>query len=472
MNHQPMLNALSRRRFFGRMINGMAGVGLAHLLEADLFAGVSRPSLDLKPKPSHFPPRAKSIIQLFMHGGPSQMDLFDEKPLLKKYAGKPFPGDINVQEPELAGGILPSPFSFKRFGQSGIALSELLPHTGGCVDDITFVHSMHTDHINHEPALWAFHTGQIIPGRPSMPSWVVFGLGSENQNLPAFVVLDDEKGLPIDGIRNWSSGWLPPLYQGTRFRSQGTPVWNLHPHRAHSPEVVQRRRDFLGSLDQMHLKAHPGEGELDARIANYQMAARMQMEATDALDLASETEATRKMYGLDNKTTDSYGRRCLMARRLVERGVRYVQVYIDKQIWDNHSDLEVNLRANCARTDQPVAALLKDLKSRGLLDSTLVIWGGEFGRLPLSQSVNGRDHNKDGFTIWMSGGGVKGGYVHGATDDFGYKAVKDPVSIHDFHATILHLLGLDFHRLSYHRNGLEERLTGVTKPKVVTDFLV
>ncbi|MEO7516658.1 MAG: DUF1501 domain-containing protein [Verrucomicrobiota bacterium] len=456
------------------MADGLTGLALAHLLRHELFAeeivSGARVVPSLKPKLPHFAPRAKTVIQLFMHGGPSQMDLLDPKPLLKKYAGKPFPGDINVQQPEEAGGILPSPFEFKRAGKSGMEISDQMPFLAECADDITLIRSMFTDHINHEPALWMMHTGQIIPGRPTMPSWVLNGLGSKNQNLPAFVVLDDEFGLPIDGIRNWSAGWLPPIYQGTRFRAQGAPVWNLNPHRAASGNIVTHRREFLGALDQMHRTARPGEQELDARISNYEMAARMQLEATDALDLSKETEATKKLYGLDKKPTESYGRRCLMARRLVERGVRYVQIYLDKQIWDNHSDLEKGLRGSCLRTDQPVAALLKDLKSRGLLDETLVIWGGEFGRLPLSQSANGRDHNKDGFSIWMAGGGVKRGYIHGATDEFGYKAVKDPMSVHDFHATVLHLLGLDYHKLSLHRNGLEERLTGVTKPRVVTEL--
>ncbi|MBA3483909.1 MAG: DUF1501 domain-containing protein [Pirellulales bacterium] len=474
MNVQSQ-SPLSRRNLFGRMTDGLMGLALAHLWPEGLFA--DEPSAiprapDLRPRAPHYPARAKSVIQLFMNGGPSQMDLFDPKPLLGEYSGRPFPGDIDVQQSDQAGGILPSPFKFTRHGRSGIELSEVLPHLGPCVDDITFIRSMHTEHVNHEPALWAMHTGQIIPGRPCMPAWVLFGLGSANDNLPAFIVLDDESGLPIDGIRNWSSGWLSPLYQGTRFRAKDTPVWNLNPHRARSEDVVAGRRELLGSLDRIHFSQRPNESELEARLANYQMAARMQMEATDALELSEESEAMKRLYGIDAPVTDSYGRRCLMARRLVERGVRYVQIYINNQVWDNHSDLEKGLRDNCARTDKPVAALLQDLKSRGLLDSTLVIWGGEFGRLPLSQAGNGRDHNKDGFTIWMAGGGVKAGYVHGATDDFGYKAVEKPVSVHDFHATVLHLLGLDFERLKYNRNGLNERLTGVTKARVVSELLV
>jgi len=465
-------NRHSRRRWLGSMGCGLAGMALSQLGDKTVTAQHASPrAYDLKPRPPMFSPRATRVIQLFMHGGPSQMDLLDPKPALEKFDGKSFPGVIDVQQPEQAGGILKSPFQFARYGESGIAVSELMPHFAQCVDDVTVIRSMFTEHINHEPALWMFHTGRTIPGRPSIGSWVTYGLGSENQNLPAYVVLDDPRGLPVDGIRNWSSGWLPPIYQGTRFRATGVPVLNLNPGRALTKELDRARRSYLARLDALHRDRRPFEPELDARIASYELAARMQLSATSALDISRETEQTHKMYGIDQGTTESYGRRCLLARRLVERGVRYVQVYINGQIWDNHSKLESGLRSSCARTDLPVAGLLKDLKNRGLLDETLVIWGGEFGRLPISQSKNGRDHNRQGFTIWMAGGGIKAGHIHGASDEFAYAAVEDRVSVSDFHATVLHLLGLDNQQLVFDRNGLEERLTGVSTPRVVNEIL-
>ena len=477
MSAEPRL----RRQFFSRIGQGLAGAALLELSGRDtaraegtahVGTGVASPrSHDLSPRPPHGPPRAKAVIQLFMHGGPSQMDLLDPKPALNKYDSQKFPGVIDVQQPEQAGGILKSPFKFSRYGESGIQVSEIMPHVAGCVDELCVIQSMWTEHINHEPALWMIHTGRTIPGRPGIGSWVVYGLGAETRDLPAYVVLDDPRGLPVDGIRNWSSGWLPPQYQGTRFRATGTPVWNLIPDRKLNPALAAARRDLLARLDRAHRDARPGESELDARIGSYELAARMQLSATAALDVSRETKATQALYGLGNDTTDSYGRRCLLARRLVEQGVRYVQLFINGQIWDNHSGLEAGLRSSCARTDRPVAALLTDLKQRGLLDETLVIWGGEFGRLPISQSKNGRDHNRQGFTVWMAGGGVKAGHVYGATDEFGYAAVQDRVSVPDFHATVLHLLGLDFEQLSFDRNGLDERLTGVHEPQVVHGIL-
>ena len=472
------LARLSRRGFFSRTGKGIAGVAIADLLATEASVGeapyrqpISERAPDVTATPSHNAARAKAVIQLFMHGGPSQMDLLDPKPALDRYAGKAFPGVIDVQQAEAAGGILNSPFQFARHGESGIAVSEVLPHLAGCVDELTLIQSMWTEHINHEPALWMMHTGRTIPGRPSIGSWVCYGLGSETQNLPAYVVLDDPAGLPVDGIRNWSSGWLPPVYQGTRFRATGTPVWNLAPHRDVSAGLQRNRRELLAALDAAHRRLRPGEPELDARIASYELAARMQVSATDALNVSQESKATHTAYGLDDKTTESYGRRCLLARRLVERGVRYVQLFINGQIWDNHRNLESGLRSACAETDQPVAALLKDLRQRGLLDETLVIWGGEFGRLPISQSKNGRDHNRQGFSIWMAGAGMKAGHVHGASDEFGYAAVEDRVSVPDLHATILHLLGMNHEELVYSRNGLDERLTGVHEPRIVREII-
>jgi uncharacterized protein (DUF1501 family) len=333
---------------------------------------------------------------------------------------------------------------------------------------------MYGEHANHEPALFLMHTGRTIATRPSIGAWVTYGLGTENQNLPAYVVLDDPKGLPINGISNWQSAWLPPLYQGTRFRTEGPPVLNLESRPEIPTSLVEAERSLLRKLDDAHRKDRPYQPELDARISSYELAARMQLAASDSLDVNKESEATREDYGLNDAATASYGKRCLMARRLVERGVRFVQLYIESQIFDTHGDLRKGLNYACGKTDKPVAALLKDLKQRGLLDSTLIVWGGEFGRLPMSQgaaNAAGRDHGPQGFTVWMAGGGVKAGTVYGATDDIGFKAAENRVSVHDFHATILHTLGMNYRELFFDRNGLRERLTDQFPARVVTEIL-
>jgi hypothetical protein len=476
---------LTRRGFFSRFGDGVHGAALASLLGRDLFTGSpalyaagteSAVPTDLKPRKPHFPPKAKAVIHLFMNGGPSHVDLFDPKPLLRKFAGSPPNRDI-LSEIEFAnevGTMLPSPFQFVRRGKCGMELSEVLPHLGECADDITLIRSVYSESFNHEPALYLIHSGRTIPGRPSLGAWVVYGLGSENQNLPAYVVLDDPKRLPINGIQNWQAAWLPPVFQGTRFRSEGLPLLNLKAREDLPSALVQAQRDLLRQLDDAHRRERPWQPDLDARITSYELAANMQMEATDALDISKESQKTQEMYGLNNELTASYGKRCLMARRLIERGVRFVQIFIEGQIWDAHSELEESLRSSCGKTDQPVAALITDLKQRGLLSSTLLIWGGEFGRLPLSQvgrASVGRDHGPSGFTMWMAGGGVKSGYVHGATDEIGYKAVEGRVSAHDFHATMLHLLGLHFREVVYPRNGLNVRLTDQYPARVVQEIL-
>ena len=333
---------------------------------------------------------------------------------------------------------------------------------------------MYGEHANHEPALFLMHTGRTIASRPAMGAWVAYGLGTENQNLPAYVVLDDPKGLPINGISNWQSAWLPPIYQGTRFRTEGAPVLNLESRPEIPTQLVEAERSLLRKLDDMHRVQRPYQPELDARISSYELAARMQLEASTALDVNQESAATREAYGLNDPVTASYGKRCLMARRLIERGVRFVQLYIESQIWDTHGNLSTDLPAACAKTDKPVAALVKDLKQRGLLDSTLVVWGGEFGRLPISQGAMktaGRDHGPNGFSVWMAGGGLKRGVVHGATDDIGFKASENRVSVHDFHATILHLLGMNNRELFLNRNGLQERLTDQYPARVVSEII-
>lgn len=465
----------TRRDFFSRMSDGLMGAALASLLSEDLIA---KPALyDLTPKKPHHPPRAKAVIQLFQNGGPSQVDLFDYKPALEKYAGQPPSRDLaaEVRAVRETGGLMPSPYKFKRHGQSGIELSELLPQLSTVADDIALVRSMYTTHLAHEAALFIMHGGRILPTRPSLGSWIVYGLGSENQNLPAYVVLDDPKGPPINFIQNWQSGWLPAVYQGTRVRSEGSPILNLHAKQEDPAGIVDLSRSLLHRMDAAHRDKHPGNVELQARIANYELAARMQMEATDALDLSKESDATKQDYGMNDERTASYGKRCLMARRLVERGVRLVQIYIEGQIWDNHNKIREGLEYSCGKTDRPAAALIRDLKQRGLLDSTLVVWGGEFGRLPIAQDPGpnaGRDHGPSGFSIWMAGGGVKRGVTYGATDDIGYRAVENKVSVHDFHATVLHLLGMKHRDLTFEREGRNERITDEFPARVLNEILV
>ena len=357
-------------------------------------------------------------------------------------------------------------------------VSDALPHTSQLVDDLALIRSLHTTNITHEPALSIMQTGHMQTGHPAIGSWVTYGLGSECQDLPAYVVLDDPKGLPVNGIENWQAGFLPPLFQGTRVRSIGSPVLNLRAEEGDPPEIVALSRELRGRMDQMHKATRPGQPNLDARIASYELAARMQISATDALDLSQESAATIEMYGIGREPTDSYGRRCLIARRLIERGVRCVQLYIDGQIWDNHNALATGMLAACNRTDLPIAGLLRDLKQRGLLAETLVIWGGEFGRLPIAQlspdkdeQKSGRDHNKNAACCWLAGGGVKGGVTYGTTDDMGLSAVDNRVSVPDFHATILHLLGLRHEELFIDQSGLKEKLTGVNPARVVKEVL-
>jgi hypothetical protein len=473
------LYRLNRRAFLGRHAGALGTLALAHLLDLDdRRRGAHGAEADVEKRASTAlrspKPRAKSVICLFQHGGPSQMDLFDLKPALAKFHGKPYPGQLEIHFNTQAGNILASPFRFSPYGQSGTVLSELLPHTAGIVDDLTLIRSMTTESVDHEAALRLIHTGKILAGRPTWGSWVIYALGTENHNLPAYVVLSDPGGLPVDGVRNWSSGWLPAIYQGTPFRSGGTPVLNLEVPKGVTPEARDYQLRFLDELNHVHLSRHPGNSELEARITNFEIAAQMQTAVPEALNLASEPESVRRMYGLDNPATREYGTRCLIARRLAERGVRFVQLFLSTQPWDTHSKNAETLKSLCARTDQPSAALVRDLKQRGLLDETIVLWTGEFGRLPVSQGADGRDHNRHGFSLWLAGGGFKAGYVHGATDDFGYAAVQDSVSVHDLQATLLHALGLDHRKLTYPHEGRNDSLTDaeVTKARVVPSLLV
>ena len=480
----------TRRGFFESVANGVYGAALASLLSRDVYGTELRESAsggdadnsipDLKPKRPHFPPRADSVIQLFMNGGPSQMDLFDPKEQLDKNHGKSYFAEIagEVENPNAAGALMRSWFKFRRRGQCGMWVSDALPHTATCVDDIALIRSMHTTNLTHEPALFKIHSGREMPGMPSLGSWVAYGLGTENQNLPAYIVLDDPKGLPVNHTQSWQAGYLPPVYQGTRFRSTGSPVLNLKRDFDEPTAITMMQRDLLARLDEIHRGARPGQPELGARIASYELAARMQLAASDALDLSRETQQTMDMYGIGHDATDSYGRRCLYARRLVERGVRFVQLFIEFQIWDNHTGLATGLKAACEKTDKPIAGLLKDLKQRGLLDRTLVVWGGEFGRLPIAQLPSdkdernaGRDHNKNAMVTWMAGGGVKGGTTYGSTDELGFAAAHDTITVADWHATILNQLGMHHQDLYVMRNGLKERLTGVTEARVVREIL-
>lgn len=435
---------------------------------------------DLRPRPTHFPARAKSVIQFFMNGGPSQMDLFDPKPELDKHHGEPYFNKIagEVENVSDAGALMRSPFRFAQHGECGMWVSDALPHLAQQVDDLALIRSLHTTNITHEPALYIIQSGHMPSGYPTLGSWVVYGLGSECQNLPAYVVLDDPLGLPINGVENWQAGFLPPLFQGTRFRSAGSPVLNLRPETDDHPETTRIQRQLLGRLDELHQRARPFQPSLAARISSYELAARMQMSATDALDLGQETRQTLELYGIGRDPTDSYGRRCLIARRLVERGVRFVQLYINAQIWDNHTGLATDMKAACDRTDLPIAGLIQDLRQRGLLDETLLVWGGEFGRLPIAQLPKdkderkaGRDHNKNAACCWFAGGGVKGGVTYGTTDDLGFAAVDNRVSVADWHATILHLLGLNHEELFVNEHGLKERLTGVQSAHVIREIL-
>ena len=471
---------LSRRETLVRLGGGFGGLALAALLGEAGGSVQAAPAAghNLLPKTPQHEAKARAVIQLFMHGGPSHVDLLDPKPQLSRCNGQPPPAEV-VDDENRTTYLLGSPFKFSRHGKSGLEFSEVLPGIAQHADDIAILRSMFTEHRNHEQAIWMANTGLIVSGRPNIGSWVAFGLGAENQNLPGYVALPDPTGLPVDGARNWSSGWLPPVYQGTAIRSEGMPVLHLQPKVARTSELDQGRLELLRKLNTQHQQSRPGELELDARIASFELAARMQLSATDALDLKQETPATQQLYGLDRDQTRSYGKRCLMARRLVERGVRFVQIFMAGQPWDTHSNNTSGIRSCCEQTDLPIAGLLTDLKQRGLLDSTLVLWGGEFGRTPGAEKRDatktpgqeGRDHHPYGFSVWLAGGGIRGGLAYGATDDFGYRAIANRTQTADLHATMLHLLGLDHERLTFAHNSRDERLTDVYRARVITELL-
>jgi hypothetical protein len=415
------------------------------------------------------------VIWCFLDGGPSHIDLFDPKPELTKLAGQPLPSSF--KRPVTAMGrtaytpLLASKRYFKRHGQSGTWVSDWYPEIATCVDDIAVLCSCKADGLNHVGSICQMNTGSILGGRPCLGSWTLYGLGSACDNLPGYVVMVDNPEDPPGGSRNWSTGFMPPTYQGTKFRDGPQPVLHLTPSETAGPVAQRSKLDFIQELNRRHRAQRTEDDDLDARIAAYELAYRMQSAAPEAVDLAQETEETKRLYGLDDKISERFGRNCLLARRLVERGVRFVQLYSGSgSKWDAHSDVEGNHGRHCRETDRPIAGLLKDLKRRGLLDSTLVIWGGEFGRTPMSESGNGRDHNPWGFTMWLAGGGIKGGVTFGATDAIGLYAVENPVHVHDIHATILHCLGLDHKQLVYPYNGRDERAT-INGGKVVEAML-
>ncbi len=448
--------SLSRRDILRVCGNGFGALALQSMLHG---ARIN----PLAPKAQHFPAKAKSVIFLFMVGGPSQIDTFDPKPMLAKYEGKKLPesfGQVKSQFTDGSTPILSSPWSFRQHGQSGASVSELFPNVAKCVDDICFVRNFFTESIVHAPAMYQVMSGRILMGFPSIGSWVAYGLGSPSENLPAYVVMPQPEGTPEGGTPMWGSAFLPAVYQGTLLRPGAKPILHLQPDAKVSQERQRARLDLLQKMND--LDTPEWDQELAARISSYELAFRMQSHAPEAVDLTRESDATRKLYGLDQPLMSEFGTRCLLARRFVERGIRFVQVYhgggpLSFQ-WDAHDNLKKNHERMCGMSDQPIAALLTDLKQRGLLDSTLVVWGSEFGRTPMSQSGNGRDHNPYGVTMWFAGGGVKGGQTLGETDDFGLHAI-DGWHMRDFHATILHALGLDQHKLWYLHNGRHEKLT-------------
>ena len=444
---------------------GFASLGLAGLLGSEAAAATN--TTPLAPKAPPFPGKARRVVHLFMNGGPSHVDTFDPKPSLLKYAGKLLPMP-NLRTERRTGAAFPSPFKFQRCGKSGIEVSELFAHTAQSIDDIAVIRSMHADVPNHEPSLMLMNCGEARLIRPSMGSWVTYGLGSDNQNLPGFIAMCPG-GYPIQETQNWQSAFLPGAYQGTYIDTRHTAVEKLIEHiknHAVTPTEQRAQLDLLRQLNERHAQKRQQEAQLEARIQSFELAYGMQREASDAFDVSKEPEHIRRMYG-----PGTQARQILIARRLLERGVRFVQVWHGEgQPWDNHDDIEVNHRRLAQQCDRAIGALLKDLKQRGMLDSTLVIWGGEFGRTPTVElptpganagKVNGRDHNHWGFSMWMAGGGIKGGQVHGATDEFGFQAVKDKVHVHDLHATILHLLGFDHEKLTYRYAGRDFRLTDV-----------
>lgn len=476
----------SRREFFRKAGAGFGGLALIDLLSRDGFFENSAQAADassvadksaplLAAQPPHFHSKIKHCIFLFMNGAPSHVDTFDPKPALTKHHGKPYQGKVKVgSNGRPIGYLMKSPFEFKQHGESGLPISSLFPHTARHADDICVIRSMHTDTAAHASGCLQMNTGSVLIGKPSLGSWLSYGLGSENQSLPSFVVMTDPRGGPIGSASNWSAGFMPAAYQGTLFRSGGVPLLDLATPDGISNRSQRESLDLLARLNRDHRKKYLAESELTARLLSYELAYKMQTSATDVVDLARETRHTHEMYGLNDKRTADFGRKCLTTRRLIEKGVRFVQLYSGgghiEDTWDGHTDCISNHTLHAGETDQPIGALMTDLKRKGLWDETLIVWGGEFGRTPTSEGVDkpGRDHNWHGFSMWLAGGAVKGGQAIGATDELGFKAVEERCHVSDLHATILHLMGLNFERLSYFYQGLDQTLTGTERnPRVI-----
>lgn len=477
------MNHITRRHFLAAQGFSLNALALAWLSRQERGAALAAPpkmplaerkSFDLLPKSPPRPAQAQAMISMFMQGGPSHIDLFDPKPELTKRSGSTFTGEIKYDNAgEASAKLFGSPWKFHKRGQCGMELSELVPHLGEVADQVTLIRSMHTGVNNHGQSINALNTGRITAGRPVLGSWITYGLGAESQNLPAYCVLSDPGGVPVLGPDNWSNGWLPSLYQGTVIRPREPRILNLDPAPDWAGQPQARFLDYVQHLNREHLQGHPGENDLSARIASYELAARMQTAAKEALDLSSEPQAIRAMYGLDQAETAEFAARCLIARRLVERGVRFVQICTGNQNWDHHGGIIKQLPAMCRKVDKPSAALVQDLHQRGLLETTVVHWGGEMGRLPVIQNEKniGRDHNTYGFTMWVAGGGFKAGHVHGATDELGHKAVENVVNHFDYHATLLHLFGLDPETLVVARPSGQASLLDGQPGRIVRELL-
>ena len=473
---------LPRREFLARAGGGIGGLALTYLLGRDgLLAAPAAAALPtsgdpLQPRPPHFPAKAKRVISLFLFGGLSHIDSFDPKVELDRQDGVSVAGrpGFDTGGRSAPGKLMKSPWAFKQYGQCGMPVSELFPHIGTHADELALIRSMTSESNNHVPAVYHMLTGSTFGGRPGLGSWVVYGLGTENQNLPAFVVMTDPRALVGGGAANWNSGFLPSNFQGVQFRSSGLPVLNLRPPKDVAPEAQRAQLDLIGKLNEEFQRERPGEADLAARIRTYELAYRMQTEATEAVDLGKETAATKTLYGMDRPETEAFGRQCLLARRLVERGVRFVQLYsgggVFDQSWDAHNAIRPNHEKHAAEVDFPISGLLTDLKQRGLLDETLIVFHTEFGRMPFTEGSVGRDHNPRAFSVWLAGAGVKGGTIYGASDEIGYRAAENVQTVYDLNATILHLLGLDHTKLTYHYGGRDMRLTDV-HGNVVKDVL-
>jgi hypothetical protein len=466
----------TRREFLWQVGGGFAGLALIDLLSGDGYFA-ARADGQATPRP-HFPAKAKHAVFLFMNGAPSHVDTFDHKPALTRYHNSPYRGDTTVgSNGRPVGHLMQTPFTFRKYGRSGIEISSLYPNVSRFADDLCVLKGMYTDTAAHASGCLQMNTGSVQIGKPCLGSWLSYGLGTINNSLPSFVVMTDPRGGPISSASNWTAGFMPAAYQGTLFRGQGNPLLDLATPSGVSTRSQRDSLDLLRELNQEHMRERPGVSELAARIESYELAYRMQTSATEAVDLNRECERTRELYGLNNRLTADFGRKCLITRRLLERGVRFVQLYSGgghlEDTWDGHSDCISNHRLHAGETDQPIAALIADLKRTGLWDETLLIWGGEFGRTPTSEGLNrpGRDHNPFGFSMWLAGAGVKGGQAIGATDELGFNAVDERCHVSDLHATILHLMGLDHTRLTYFHQGLDQRLTGVQHRRVIRKVL-